>query len=84
MILYAKSTLDPSRAHKAVQRHTFRQPAKPIEPPTPRGSLLGLDRLAKEKRDQANAENGPRKKPRFDDDAVFKGMRHSIVPRYNK
>ncbi|KAF9456689.1 hypothetical protein BDZ94DRAFT_1241351 [Collybia nuda] len=31
-------------------RHTFRQPAKPIEPPTPRASLLGLDRLAQEKR----------------------------------
>ncbi|KIJ21328.1 hypothetical protein PAXINDRAFT_64773 [Paxillus involutus ATCC 200175] len=53
-------------------RHAFRQPAKPIEPPTPRSSLLGLDRLAKEKRDQASAENGPRKKPRLDDNAVFK------------
>ncbi|KAH7926220.1 P-loop containing nucleoside triphosphate hydrolase protein [Leucogyrophana mollusca] len=56
-------------------RHTFRQPAKPIEPPTPRGSLLGLDRLAKEKRDAASFENGPsRKKPRLEDgnDAMFK------------
>ncbi|KAG1725582.1 pre-mRNA splicing factor [Suillus paluster] len=53
-------------------RHTFRQPAKPIEPPTPRGSLLGLDRLAREKREQAISENGPRKKPRLADDAVFK------------
>lgn len=68
---------------KVAQRHTFRQPAKPIEPPTPRGSLLGLDRLAKEKRDQANAENGPRKKPRLHDDAVFKGVRDSIVSRYS-
>ncbi|KIJ60094.1 hypothetical protein HYDPIDRAFT_177540 [Hydnomerulius pinastri MD-312] len=57
---------------QSTTRHTFRQPAKPIEPPTPRGSLLGLDRLAKEKRDQANSENGPRKKPRLEDDAIFK------------
>ncbi|KIK91836.1 hypothetical protein PAXRUDRAFT_148626 [Paxillus rubicundulus Ve08.2h10] len=66
---------EPIRAGGLVRsdtRHTFRQPAKPIEPPTPRSSLLGLDRLAKEKRDQASAENGPRKKPRFNDDAVFK------------
>ncbi|KAG5651975.1 hypothetical protein H0H81_006749 [Sphagnurus paluster] len=49
-------------------RHTFRQPAKPIEPPTPRTSLLGLDRLAQEKR-AANTNNleGSRKKPRLDD-----------------
>ncbi|KAI6137026.1 pre-mRNA splicing factor [Pisolithus sp. B1] len=66
---------DPVRPGGLVQddkRHTFRQPAKPIEPPTPRGSLLGLDRLAKEKREQQAAENGPRKKPRTNDDAVFK------------
>lgn len=56
---------DPIRQGGLVRndtRHTFRQPAKPIEPPTPRGSLLGLDRLAKEKREQALSENGPRKK----------------------
>ncbi|KAJ7032499.1 P-loop containing nucleoside triphosphate hydrolase protein [Mycena alexandri] len=50
-------------------RHTFRQPARPLEPPTPRSSLLGLDRLAQEKRAAAangNAE-GSRKKPRLDD-----------------
>jgi hypothetical protein len=35
--------------------------------------LLGLDRLAKEKREQAIFENGPRKKPRLNDDTVFKG-----------
>ncbi|KAF8547218.1 hypothetical protein OG21DRAFT_1527309 [Imleria badia] len=36
----------------AGHRHMFRPPAKPLEPPNPRGSLLGLDCLAKEKRDQ--------------------------------
>lgn len=55
------------------QRHTFRQPAKPLEPLTPRGSLLGLDRLAKEKREQQEIENGSRKRPRTNDDGVFKG-----------
>ncbi|KAI5989744.1 hypothetical protein EDD15DRAFT_2171089 [Pisolithus albus] len=66
---------EPVRPGGLVQddkRHTFRQPAKPIEPPTPRGSLLGLDRLAREKREQQLAENGPRKKLRTNDDAVFK------------
>ncbi|SJL05479.1 related to PRP16-RNA-dependent ATPase [Armillaria ostoyae] len=54
-------------------RHTFRQPAKPLEPPTPRTSILGLDRLAKEKR-AANMghDEGNRKKARYDDEAVFK------------
>ncbi|KAF8168367.1 hypothetical protein B0H34DRAFT_645777 [Crassisporium funariophilum] len=52
-------------------RHTFRQPARPLEPPTPRTSLLGLDRLAMEKRSaaangSANGE-GSRKRPRLDD-----------------
>lgn len=66
---------DPIRQGGLVRndtRHTFRQPAKLIEPPTPRGSLLGLDRLAKEKREQALSENGPRKKPRLSDDTFFK------------
>ncbi|KAG2050187.1 P-loop containing nucleoside triphosphate hydrolase protein [Suillus hirtellus] len=66
---------DPIRQGGLVRdetRHTFRQPAKPIEPPTPRGSLLGLDRLAKEKREQALFENGARKKPRLNDDTFFK------------
>ena len=72
----------PSPAHKLVQRHAFRQPAKPIEPPTPRGSLLGLDRLAKEKREQADGENGIWKKRRLDDGAVFKGVHHSMVLQY--
>ena len=54
-----------------VQKHTFRQPAKSLEPLTPRGSLLGLDRLAKEKREEQ--QDASRKRPRMDDDAVFKG-----------
>ncbi|KAJ7836345.1 pre-mRNA splicing factor [Mycena olivaceomarginata] len=56
---------------RADTRHTFRQPAKPLEPPTPRSSLLGLDRLAQEKRAAAANGNdqGSRKKPRLDDDS---------------
>ncbi|KAF7367465.1 Pre-mRNA-splicing factor ATP-dependent RNA helicase PRP16 [Mycena sanguinolenta] len=56
-------------------RHTFRKPAKPLEPPTPRTSILGLDRLAQEKRAAAANGNdqGSRKKPRLDDsEPVFK------------
>ncbi|KAG8762338.1 DEAH-box RNA helicase prp16 [Ceratobasidium sp. 423] len=45
-------------------RHTFRAPAK-LEPPTPRTSVLGLDRLAREKRVNASLE-AARKKPRLD------------------
>jgi pre-mRNA-splicing factor ATP-dependent RNA helicase DHX38/PRP16 len=58
-----------------LQRHAFRQPVRPIEPPTPRASLLGLDRLAQEKRDAAGSM-GSRKKPRLDndDEPVFKGF----------
>ncbi|RDB29519.1 Pre-mRNA-splicing factor ATP-dependent RNA helicase PRP16 [Hypsizygus marmoreus] len=56
-------------------RHTFRQPAKPLEPPTPRASLLGLDRLALEKRIAHSRENGDaegsRKKPRLDGNEPF-------------
>jgi pre-mRNA-splicing factor ATP-dependent RNA helicase DHX38/PRP16 len=61
----------------ACQHHTFRQPVKPIEPPTPRGSLLGLDRLAIEKRTAITNESdeGSRKKARIDvDEPFFKGM----------
>ncbi|ELU36859.1 pre-mRNA splicing factor ATP-dependent RNA helicase prp16 [Rhizoctonia solani AG-1 IA] len=47
-----------------TQRHTFRAPAK-LEPPTPRTSVLGLDRLAREKRINATLE-AARKKPRLD------------------
>ncbi|KZT08914.1 P-loop containing nucleoside triphosphate hydrolase protein [Laetiporus sulphureus 93-53] len=56
-------------------RHTFRQPAKPIEPPTPRASVLGLDVLAQEKRAQAAANGeGSRKRQKLDDNSepVFK------------
>lgn len=61
-----------------TQRHTFKQPVKAIEPPTPRPSLLGLDKLAQEKRVAASYDNNhderSRKKPRLDDhdEAVFK------------
>ncbi|KAL6305628.1 P-loop containing nucleoside triphosphate hydrolase protein [Sparassis latifolia] len=72
---------EPVRAGGLVRidaRHTFRQPAK-LEPPTPRTSVLGLDRLAQEKRAAAaeaagvNGE-GSRKKPRLDNgfEPVFK------------
>ncbi|KAL0945671.1 hypothetical protein HGRIS_014822 [Hohenbuehelia grisea] len=51
-------------------RHAFRQPAKPLEPPTPRTSILGLDRLAQEKRREAAEArgDGQRKRPRLDND----------------
>ncbi|KAG7090672.1 Pre-mRNA-splicing factor ATP-dependent RNA helicase PRP16 [Marasmius oreades] len=71
---------EPVRQGGLVRRdsqHTFKQPAKPIEPPTPRTSVLGLDRLAKEKR-AAQATNGdldgPRKRQRFDEgvEPIFK------------
>ncbi|KAJ3788125.1 pre-mRNA splicing factor [Lentinula aff. detonsa] len=55
-------------------QHTFKKPTTPLEPPTPRTSVLGLDRLAKEKR-AAIAEEGSRKKAKYDNDgneAVFK------------
>ncbi|KXN84821.1 Pre-mRNA-splicing factor ATP-dependent RNA helicase PRP16 [Leucoagaricus sp. SymC.cos] len=57
-------------------RHTFKKPAKPLEPPTPRTSVLGLDRLAKEKRAAQAEENGGEsnhKRQRTDrDEPVFK------------
>lgn len=56
------------------KQHTFRAPAKPIEPPTPRTSILGLDKLAKEKRLAAAAlESDARKRSRNDDEPIFKG-----------
>ncbi|OCH94206.1 P-loop containing nucleoside triphosphate hydrolase protein [Obba rivulosa] len=67
---------DPARQGGLVRRdaqHTFRRPAQPIEPPTPRTSVLGLDRLAQEKRAAAAANGtngeGSRKKPRLDNDS---------------
>ncbi|KAI0320136.1 putative PRP16-RNA-dependent ATPase [Amylostereum chailletii] len=53
-------------------RHTFKQPPRPLEPPTPRTSVLGLDRLAKEKRAAQTLEDGNRKRPRLDEEPVFK------------
>ncbi|KAI0770981.1 P-loop containing nucleoside triphosphate hydrolase protein [Trametes elegans] len=60
-------------------KHTFRQPTKPLAPPTPRASVLGLDRLAQEKRAAATAANGEssRKKARLDgdgDEPMFKAV----------
>ncbi|KAL1940616.1 hypothetical protein VTO73DRAFT_8051 [Trametes versicolor] len=64
---------EPERAGGLVRKdaaHTFRRPNKPLAPPTPRASVLGLDRLAQEKRAAAAAANGEgsRKKARLDDD----------------
>ncbi|KAI0297488.1 P-loop containing nucleoside triphosphate hydrolase protein [Multifurca ochricompacta] len=59
---------EPSRPGGLVQKdmqHTFRKPAK-LEPPTPRTSALGLDRLAQEKRAVALQEGRDRKRPRLD------------------
>ncbi|KAG8761183.1 DEAH-box RNA helicase prp16 [Serendipita sp. 396] len=56
-------------------QHTFRAPAKPIQPPTPRKSLLGLDKLAQEKRSAAQASMGAeetRKRTKLDDGTAFK------------
>ncbi|KIY69583.1 putative PRP16-RNA-dependent ATPase [Cylindrobasidium torrendii FP15055 ss-10] len=50
------------------KNHIFR---KPLEPPTPRTSVLGLDRLAKEKRATADQEDGSRKRQRTED-VMFK------------
>jgi pre-mRNA-splicing factor ATP-dependent RNA helicase DHX38/PRP16 len=65
---------------RRAQQHTFRQPAKPLEPPTPRTSNLGLDRLAIEKRAAAAAlqEDGNRKRQRADDgEPHFKGTQNA-------
>jgi pre-mRNA-splicing factor ATP-dependent RNA helicase DHX38/PRP16 len=64
-----------------LQYHTFKQPVRPMEPPTPRSSLLGLDRLAQEKRFEAanGNEGGARKKPRLVHvEPFFKGKNFSI------
>ncbi|PVF97099.1 putative PRP16-RNA-dependent ATPase [Serendipita vermifera] len=56
-------------------QHTFKAPAKPIQPPTPRQSLLGLDKLAQEKRSAAQAalqDESSRKRSRTDSDTKFK------------
>ncbi|KZV62620.1 P-loop containing nucleoside triphosphate hydrolase protein [Peniophora sp. CONT] len=48
-------------------RHAFKAPARPLEPPTPRTSVLGLDKLAREKREAQADQDGSRKRPRTDD-----------------
>lgn len=48
---------------------------------TPRGSLLGLDRLAKEKREEV-AENGSRKRPRVEDRTGFKGQLQRVCDHF--
>jgi pre-mRNA-splicing factor ATP-dependent RNA helicase DHX38/PRP16 len=66
----------PNAGHLG-QSHTFRAPARPLEPPTPRTSVLGLDRLASEKRTAAAllAGESSRKRARLDEDdgSLFKG-----------
>ncbi|KAF8665135.1 hypothetical protein AX16_000601 [Volvariella volvacea WC 439] len=57
------------------KQHTFKRPDKPLEPPTPRPSLLGLDRLAKEKRAaaaEAFGDSRKRAKLEGDSEPVFK------------
>jgi pre-mRNA-splicing factor ATP-dependent RNA helicase DHX38/PRP16 len=68
-------------ANHLTQRHAFRAPAKPIEPPTPRTSVLGLDKLAHQKRLEAAQTDGDRsrKRPRIDGDPVFKGQSHILI-----
>lgn len=56
------------------KQHKFKQPAKLPEPPTPRTSVLGLDRLAKEKRAASTSEDGDKKRQRLDSDKLFKGL----------
>ncbi|KAG9003089.1 DEAH-box RNA helicase prp16 [Tulasnella sp. 427] len=67
---------EPVRRGGLVQaglNHTFRAPAKPIAPPTPRASLLGLDKLAAEKRAaKREEEEGSRKRARHEEEPQFK------------
>jgi len=60
------------------KQHKFKQPVKPLEPPTPRTSVLGLDRLAREKRAASISEDGDKKRQKLDPDKLFKGVK----PRY--
>ena len=61
--------------HNTSQQHTFRKPAAPLEPPTPRVSALGLDRLAIEKRAASSQGDGNGKRQRLDSrEPHFKGM----------
>ena len=56
-----------------LKQHRFKQPAKPLEPPTPRTSVLGLDRLAREKRAASTSEDVDKKRQKLDSDKLFKG-----------
>jgi len=61
--------------HNVSQQHTFRKPATPLEPPTPQVSVLGLDRLAIEKRAASSQGDGNGKRQRLDSrEPHFKGM----------
>lgn len=75
--LVRNNSLVPVFVLTGSQNHTFKKPAKPLEPPTPRTSALGLDRLAVEKRAAVAAEMNDRggKRPRLDamDEPHFKG-----------
>lgn len=57
-----------------LKQHKFKQPVKPPEPPTPRTSILGLDRLAREKRAVSILEDGDKKRQKLGSDGLFKGM----------
>ena len=78
--LVRKDIVRPFRKHPGAhtlmrsKQHMFKQPAKPLEPPTSRPSVLGLDRLAREKRAAAASEDGDRKRQRQDSDNLFKGV----------
>ncbi|KAG8913730.1 DEAH-box RNA helicase prp16 [Tulasnella sp. 408] len=78
MTVHDSDVLEPEPVRKgglmqAGINHTFRAPAKPIAPPTPRASLLGLDRLAAEKRAaKREEEEGSRKRARHDEEPQFK------------
>ncbi len=81
------SYIYPIRLFKPLQQHTFRTPAKPLPPPTPRRSVLGLDKLAQEKRSAAEAalsDDRNRKRPRSDgQEPQFKGVFYKILtPHY--
>lgn len=56
-----------------LKQHKFKRPTRPLEPPTPRTSVLGLDRLAKEKRAASTLEDGDRKRQKLESDKLFKG-----------
>ncbi|TEB26322.1 pre-mRNA splicing factor [Coprinellus micaceus] len=82
IMVHDSDVLQPERVRVGgLQRpglqHQFKRPAKPLEPPTPRTSVLGLDKLAIEKRAASVAEKGmaeSRKRPRLDngDEPHFK------------